>query len=116
MIKVLIKMDGEDFKSIYASGHANYSAPGEKDIVCASVSTLVQAAIVGIDQYSGYNSFVQEKGNIGIVIGNKLSKKDRTAANIIMGTVVLSIQNIAASFPKHVEVEYQGVKNEKVNG
>lgn len=109
MIKVLVKMNGDDFKSIYATGHANYSAPGTKDIVCASVSTLVQAVIVGIDQFSGYNSYVQEKGNVGIVIGDKLSKSDRKAANIIMGTVVLSIKNIALQYPKHVELEFQGV-------
>lgn len=110
MIKVLVKMNNDDFRSIYSTGHANYARPGTEDIVCASISTLIQAAIVGIDQYSGYNSFVQEKGNIGIVVGNKLTKKDRTAANVIIGTVVLSIKNIAAQYPKHVELEFQGVK------
>lgn len=109
MITVLVKMDGDDFRSIYAKGHANYSQPGQEDIVCASVSTLVQAAIVGIDQFSGYNDYVMEKGNLGVVIGNKLSKKDRTAANVILGTVVLSIKQLATQYPKHINLEFQGV-------
>lgn len=44
MIKIILTED-----SIEISGHANYAEPG-KDIVCASVSTIIQLAQMGLRQ------------------------------------------------------------------
>lgn len=47
MVTVTIrKRDGE--MEIYAEGHANYAKDGGDDIVCASLSTIMQLAELGL--------------------------------------------------------------------
>lgn len=35
---------------IYAVGHANFADNGQPDIVCASASTILQLAVMGLQQ------------------------------------------------------------------
>lgn len=46
MIKIYIKDDGNN-RTITLNGHAEYDEKG-KDIVCASVSTIFQLAVMGL--------------------------------------------------------------------
>lgn len=48
MINIMIKETGEN-KGLLLKGHANYDEYG-KDIVCASVSTIFQLAVMGLRQ------------------------------------------------------------------
>jgi len=65
LIDVKINMDG-DVKSIAITGHAEYAEKG-KDIVCASVSTIFQLAVIGLhnvaQQYPHHVKITEEKNN-----------------------------------------------------
>ena len=116
MIKVEIELKNNDYKSIRALGHANYSPPGQEDIVCAAVSTLIQTAVQGIMNLSKYDTYVLAKGNQSIALPDEISESDQHCANIIFETVSLGIASIAAMHPKNVKVYYrEGESYEELN-
>lgn len=100
-------MDGENYISVKATGHANYSAPGVEDIVCASVSVLMQTAIVSIDSFSRYESYNIASGDLGIKIADELTAEERKAANVILASIILGIEHISEVHANNVKVDYQ---------
>ena len=53
MVQVTIRRDSrERLSSFFASGHAGWADSGQ-DVVCAAVSTLLQAAWLGLDEVAG---------------------------------------------------------------
>ena len=75
MIKVLIKKEKNNIKKITMNGHANYDDYG-KDIVCASVSTLVISTVNAILKFDKDAISYQEKKDLLVI--DILSKDDIT--------------------------------------
>ena len=94
----------DDLHTLVVLGHANYGEYG-KDIVCAGVSSLVQALIGWIEEnhYRANCISVDTKG--GEVIISCEGGEDIAA---VFGMTVVGLEQIADSYPNHVEIDTIG--------
>lgn len=95
MIQVTIKL-----KEIEIIGHAEY-APKGKDIVCASVSILVQNFIQSIQTLTNdVISYGMQPGAVHIYFEN-LSDN----AQILKDSFILGLQSIADAYPSYIQID-----------
>lgn len=94
MIKVVIEND-----KIEITGHAGYDDYG-KDIVCASVSSIVITTInnvLDIDQDSILYEDNDNKIEIEII-------KDNEVVNKLINNMILLLENLEKDYPKNIKV------------
>lgn len=93
MIKISIKE-----KQIIIKGHANYDELG-KDIVCASVSSMVITtvnAILRIDSYA-----IKYSDNNGVTID---IIKDDEITNKLINNLIDLLEELEKQYPKYIEI------------
>lgn len=87
-------------------GHSGYAPIGE-DIVCAGISTIGQAAIIGIEEIAKVkciSSIVPETAKLSLVVMDRaLDKLDK--AELMIKTAKVIIENIHEQYPDHVQIE-----------
>lgn len=92
-------------------GHIGLSEEGQ-DIVCAGVSTLVQSAVIGLEEYLKLDPSVQqEKGRI-ICDLERDYFLDREV-DAILETMLLGLRSIEREYPDHLKIE-EATSNVKV--
>lgn len=89
-------------KSIYVHGHSGYAAIGS-DIVCAAISTLVQATYNYLESTGNQVHNYIDDGEFTII----LDKVNKTG-NIIINRFIDMVQDISEQYPKYIEM-----RNEK---
>lgn len=91
----------------HAFGHAGWAQSGD-DVVCAAVSTLLQAAWLGLTEIAKVD--VQaEHGDGELTLRWAESAGSEAAVWAIAETVTVSLERIAAQYPKHVRVTAQQI-------
>ena len=87
---------------ISARGHVDL-APHGKDVVCAAVSAILQAARLGLTEYcrSGIAA-QQEPGRFELSL--PALQRDDPSVRAIVATAELAIERIAAQYPKEVRL------------
>lgn len=94
MIKVIIEGN-----KIEVSGHANYDDYG-KDIVCASVSSIVITTINGIiDIDDEAILYEEEKDKIKI----EIKKEDKVTKKLI-DNMVFMLESLEKDYPKNIKI------------
>ena len=94
MIKVIIEGN-----KIEVSGHANYDDYG-KDIVCASVSSIVITTINGIiDINDEAILYEEEKDKIKI----EIKKEDKVTKKLI-DNMVFMLESLEKDYPKNIKI------------
>lgn len=103
MVEVRIRRDSRGrLSSFFASGHAGWADSGE-DIVCAAVSTLLQACWLGLSEVAGIEvAGARADGRLELAWAE--SARDDAAARAIVATAALSVERIATQYPEHVRV------------
>jgi uncharacterized protein len=103
VVKVHIREDSRQrLSSFFAAGHADWAA-NNTDIVCAAVSTLLQAAWLGLSQHAHIPvEAVRKDGHLELRW--PADTREREDVRAIVGTTALSLEHIAAQYPKHVRV------------
>ncbi len=87
-------------------GHAWYAAAGQ-DTVCAAVSTLAQAAVIGLSDYLGLRVEVcQKKGYLKCRL--PVGAEDDPRVQAILETMVLGLKGVAAAHGEYVRVSERG--------
>lgn len=87
------------------AGHAGYADRG-RDVVCAAVSVLSQAAVLGLEEIVGLEPEVRiEPGLLSCSLPEGLEAGEARRAQDILETVVLGLKNLALSNPGFVQVE-----------
>lgn len=95
----MIVITGHDDYRITIEGHANYAPPGQ-DIVCASVSTLVQVLIKCIEDMTDDKiEYSIQPGMVDIKFGN-LSEK----AQLLVSSFFIGAQMISEQYPNNVKI------------
>ncbi len=88
---------------IKAKGHALFDEKG-KDIVCASVSVLLQMWLVGMTELCGSNvDFVKESGFLFASV-DKLTEKGK----LLFDYLVLSLSLLQRKYPESIKLELEG--------
>ena len=104
MIRIRIALDaGDRIVGVEARGHAG-AAPHGEDIVCAAVSALLQALVVGFDQVLGFDTG-WKRGDGHLAIELPESADSAGGAGVLLQTVCLSLRQIARQYPELVTVE-----------
>ncbi|MFY9666086.1 MAG: ribosomal-processing cysteine protease Prp [Candidatus Cybelea sp.] len=88
-----------------ARGHADFADHG-KDIVCAAVSAVLQAAHLGLREHARAEVMArQEPGELELRLHE--NQRDRESVRAILATAELAVEQIARRFPKHVRFTRQ---------
>ena len=93
MIKISVSNDG-----FVVHGHAGFARRGE-DVVCASVSSIVQTAVLGLRNVMGMQVQIEKRDGYLKVDAKELDK------NIIISTMVEGLKDLAKQFPNHIMLE-----------
>lgn len=99
MIKVLVIKEQDKLKSISIKGHAMYDEVG-KDIVCASVSSLVISTINNILSIDNTIIDVEQNDNNILV---KVLKEDKIC-NLLLTNMIKYLEEIAIKYPKNIKI------------
>ncbi len=110
MTKVVILKRNNKIFEVECDGHTNYGEKGE-DIVCASLSSIVQTAVLGLLMVAETELEMErddERGYLKFTLPEKLSNKQEIQASAILDTMVCGISDLYESFSDFIELE---VKN-----
>lgn len=106
MVTIQIESKGNQVFAISFSGHSGWDENG-KDIVCAAISALLQALIIGLEEVLGYSDIRQEMDlkqdnmpYIKIWIPSPYGDKQE----VLVNTITRSLKEIAKSYPDYVEI------------
>ena len=93
-----------------ALGHVDLDVHG-KDVVCAAVSGILQAARLGLDRYANAVSRVeQQSGTLDLEV--REDRKDLESVRAIVATAELAVEQIARQYPKQVRLKRVTVEAE----
>ncbi|MBQ8761759.1 MAG: ribosomal-processing cysteine protease Prp [Clostridia bacterium] len=111
MTKILVIKTNDRFEKIICEGHTGYGVQGE-DIVCSAVSSIVQTAALGMLTVAAAPVSVirdDEKAYFEIVIPGNLSQDVMHDVQVIFGTMLCGISDLAEEYSDFIELEVQNV-------
>jgi hypothetical protein len=114
LVRVTIRRDSRArLSSFFASGHAGWADAGQ-DVVCAAVSTLLQAAWLGLDEVAGVEvTGTRDSGRLEL--SWPAEARDDAGLRAIVETVARSIETLASQFPAHVKVAVERVETSRLD-
>ncbi|MGN1372331.1 MAG: ribosomal-processing cysteine protease Prp [Candidatus Coprovivens sp.] len=98
MIKVIVKKRDNKISQIVVKGHANYDTFG-KDIVCASVSTMMITTINCINVLDESLDFEEKKGLLVIRV-----IKDTEVNQKLLDNLIIQLEELVSLYPKNIEI------------
>lgn len=115
MLEVTFYRDDRDRVSGFlARGHADYEEDG-KDIVCAAVSAVLQAARLGLSAHAKATvTSRQVPGELELAWSE--DDGERESVRAIAATAEMAVEQIARRFPKHVRLKRRRVAGSTTAG
>ncbi|WP_179395607.1 ribosomal-processing cysteine protease Prp [Lacticaseibacillus absianus] len=109
MIKAIFTRDGDGaLHQFKLTGHADSGEYGQ-DIVCAAVSAVSIGAVNGIEALAGYEPTVVADevngGHLDVTIPHRISQDQRHTTQILLESLLLAMQDIAADYGDYVTVQ-----------
>lgn len=98
MIKVVIKKENNLYKKINILGHALYDDYG-KDIVCASVSSIVTTTVNGILSFSKTIKYEEKKDDFEIIVVSE----DEITKKLLINMINL-LKQLEYDYPKNIKI------------
>ena len=109
MTKVRIQKHNGSIVSVECDGHTGYGVEGE-DIVCASLSSVIQTAVLGIMRIVGVNIAFetdQKDGYLYAMLPKSMSKSQEHDADIILRTAYLGVSDLYENFSDYISLEVE---------
>lgn len=105
MIRVAITRDGAGRVAAFeVAGHAEWAEKGQ-DIVCAAVSALSQAAVLGLEERLGIRPAVDVRsGRLTCRLPAGLDGELALRAQDVLETMVLGLKSMAMAYEGYVQV------------
>jgi uncharacterized protein YsxB (DUF464 family) len=97
MLKIKVEKDNNQYKNILIKGHALYDNKG-KDIVCASVSSIVITTVNAIEMID--NSVIKYKLNDNLEI--EVLKSDEIV-NKLLDNMINLLEQLMYDYPKNIK-------------
>jgi len=112
MLEVWIREDGRGRpSSFFAQGHAGWAEAGT-DVVCAAVSALLQAALLGLKEHAKV-AVTSSRRSGRLELRWPADSREREDVRAIVATTALSLECIAAQYPKHIRIAREQEPKEK---
>lgn len=106
MLEVTFRRDSHKrLSSVFATGHVEIpqTSSDEYSLVCAAVSSILQAARLGLEAYVKLPLDVsQRSGELAMRWPSSARRDERAAA--ILETAYLAVEQIASQYPQHIRV------------
>lgn len=96
------KVDNKYFK-IEATGHTGYAECG-KDILCASVSSILQSGALGLKEVLKLNPTIQNTTDGYILIELPINEKLQDA-QVLFLTMLESIKDLQSGYSRYIKLE-----------
>ncbi len=103
MTKIYIFKKDDKICGFQVKGHTGYAEEGQ-DIVCASVSTATQMAVLGLKEVLKLDVEVEMKEGFLLVRLGENSKNNQSAQDLL-STMQQTLQEIAKEYQKYVKME-----------
>ena len=107
MINITIVKIKQNILTIEATGHSGYAEQGS-DIVCASISTLLQHLINGITEVVNVKAdyvIDEEIPHLSITLPKELDNEKMKQCQILMKSVEQSIKQVAYGYKKFIKIK-----------
>ena len=105
MTSVVLYREGETLIGVEGRGHSGFAEEGE-DVVCAAVSTLLHALLVGlvdVARIEGVEGEMDPDPEVPLI--KVMWPKERAdEISLLTKTVELSLREIASGSPEHVDI------------
>ena len=111
MTKVVILKRNNKIFEVECDGHTNYGENGE-DIVCASLSSVVQTAVLGLLMIVMVEVEMQrddELGYLKFTLPENLDETQEIQACAILDTMLCGISDLYEGFSDYIELEVKNV-------
>jgi uncharacterized protein YsxB (DUF464 family) len=103
MLDVTFSRDSRNrLSSVFADGHADWAEHG-RDIVCAAVSAILQAARLGLEEHAGVAVDAHQEGGLMRLRWPEAVRDDPRVVAIVT-TAELATAKIAEQYPQHVAI------------
>ncbi|MCX7924143.1 MAG: ribosomal-processing cysteine protease Prp [Clostridia bacterium] len=106
MTKVSMMKKGDDYIGFEIEGHSGYAQIGY-DIVCAAVSTLAQATLMGIASVARAQHMVEQRDAFLKVVLSQTAFYNKEMAlktQTLLQTMALSLDDIAYQYKEFLQV------------
>jgi len=87
-----------------ADGHAGFGESGS-DIVCAGISAILQAGILGIKKITPDIKVEKRDGSLILTLPSNLDLKLLDKCGIVLDTMYLGIIDLSKQYPKHISLK-----------
>jgi hypothetical protein len=107
MTKVTITKNNGKIVTVECDGHTNYGEKGE-DIVCASLSSVVQTALLGLLVVAGVEidmSRDDERGYLKFSLPQKIGEREMDKCQTILETMLCGVSDLYTGFSDFIELE-----------
>ena len=111
MTKVNIFRKDNKIFEVECDGHTNYGEKGE-DIVCASLSSIVQTAVLGLLMIVMIELDMKrddEQGYLKFTLPENLNETQDIQACAVLDTMLCGISELYESFSDYIELEVKNV-------
>lgn len=107
MIKIKIFRENNMIKGFEIKGHAFHKSNDEQfDLVCASVSSISQTALLGLIEYVKLpkeNQKIQD-GYLFYQLPDQVNELQGLKAQAILETMVIGLEDIAGTYSKNIKI------------
>lgn len=104
MTKITIYRKDNRIVKYEAVGHANYAEIG-KDIVCASISVILQNVIMGIQILCINFNFKMESGYMLVDLTDIDLQNKEKELEILLETMVSMVEGLSKQYPEYITME-----------
>ena len=107
MIKVVLTKNDEEYSAFEISGHAE-SGPYGYDLVCAAVSAISFGTVNALFSIGGFEPNVKQHehgGYLYVELPSSLSNEQMKKAQIIIQTMVISLQTIEREYRQFIQIQ-----------
>lgn len=107
MTTIIVKRQQNSIIQVECYGHSDYADEGE-DIVCASISSITQTALLGLKVVANVEVESLRDDDIGYLkfkLSDNLGKVKRHECDMILDTMYAGLKDIESGFSKYVKVE-----------
>lgn len=106
MVRIVLKRDKTGHVVGYqVAGHAGFDEYG-RDIVCAAVSVLAQATLIGLSRAAGIDidyCIDREKGLLACRLPY-LEGQQREKADLLLDTMRISLESLQRRYPDNISI------------
>ena len=103
MTKIKVFKTNNNYFKIESTGHTGYAKSGE-DILCASISSILQAGALGINKVLKLGAKVQNKIDGYILIELPINQK-LADAQVLFLTMLESIKDLQSGYSDYINLE-----------